>query len=200
MVNAAPEALQRLANRSDNLLATSILGLGGLVFGFIVFQEQDWADKVDDGGFLVVGVVIIAWYLWANHAFERSRVPVAMAVLDVLSQIAGLILEREDPKAFGDNIGGMTIAGGIAAALYARATTGETSVIDVSLLGVGAWATQFTANLAMQAGGVPPRRTALRGRRGLHPHPLDAEAQPEAKVGRVRALSPPIEIKRPAGA
>jgi crotonobetainyl-CoA:carnitine CoA-transferase CaiB-like acyl-CoA transferase len=58
---------------------------------------------------------------------------------------------------YGDNMGGMTIAGGIAAALYARATTGETSVIDVSLLGVGAWATQFTANLAMQAGGVPPR-------------------------------------------
>ena len=58
---------------------------------------------------------------------------------------------------YGDNIGGMTIAGGIAAALYARATTGETSVIDVSLLGVGAWATQFTANLALQAGGVPPR-------------------------------------------
>jgi crotonobetainyl-CoA:carnitine CoA-transferase CaiB-like acyl-CoA transferase len=58
---------------------------------------------------------------------------------------------------YGDNLGGMTIAGGIAAALYARATTGETSVIDVSLLGVGAWATQFTANLALQAGGVPPR-------------------------------------------
>jgi crotonobetainyl-CoA:carnitine CoA-transferase CaiB-like acyl-CoA transferase len=58
---------------------------------------------------------------------------------------------------FGDNIGGMTIAGGIAAALFARATTGETSVIDVSLLGVGAWATQFTVNLALQAGGVPPR-------------------------------------------
>jgi crotonobetainyl-CoA:carnitine CoA-transferase CaiB-like acyl-CoA transferase len=58
---------------------------------------------------------------------------------------------------YGDNLGGMTIAGGIAAALYARATTGETSVIDVSLLGVGAWATQFTVNLALQAGGVPPR-------------------------------------------
>jgi crotonobetainyl-CoA:carnitine CoA-transferase CaiB-like acyl-CoA transferase len=58
---------------------------------------------------------------------------------------------------YGDNIGGMTIAGGIAAALYARTTTGETSVIDVSLLGVGAWATQFTVNLALQAGGVPQR-------------------------------------------
>jgi crotonobetainyl-CoA:carnitine CoA-transferase CaiB-like acyl-CoA transferase len=59
--------------------------------------------------------------------------------------------------AYGDNIGGMTIAGGIAAALFARATTGETSVVDVSLLGVGAWATSFTVNLALQAGGVPPR-------------------------------------------
>ncbi|MBL7492399.1 CoA transferase [Frankia sp. AgB1.9] len=42
--------------------------------------------------------------------------------------------------AYGDSMGGMTIAGGIAAALYGRATTGETSVIDVSLMSVGAWA------------------------------------------------------------
>jgi crotonobetainyl-CoA:carnitine CoA-transferase CaiB-like acyl-CoA transferase len=59
--------------------------------------------------------------------------------------------------AYGDNMGGMTIAGGIAAALYARATTGETSVIDVSLLGVGAWAMQFSVNLALMAGGPLPR-------------------------------------------
>ncbi|MFG1923406.1 CaiB/BaiF CoA transferase family protein [Cryptosporangium sp. NPDC048952] len=58
---------------------------------------------------------------------------------------------------YGDNLGGMTIAGGIAAALFARSTTGETSVVDVSLLGVGAWATQFTVNLALMAGGPPPR-------------------------------------------
>ncbi|MCD4533055.1 CoA transferase [Nocardioides sp. cx-169] len=58
---------------------------------------------------------------------------------------------------YGDNLGGLTIAGGVAAALYARSTTGETSVIDVSLLGVGAWATQFTVNLALMAGQVPPR-------------------------------------------
>lgn len=68
--------------------------------------------------------------------------------------------ERLSPMpagAYGDNLGGMTLAGGIAAALYARATTGETSVVDVSLLGVGAWATQFTVNLALMAGGAPPR-------------------------------------------
>jgi crotonobetainyl-CoA:carnitine CoA-transferase CaiB-like acyl-CoA transferase len=59
--------------------------------------------------------------------------------------------------AYGDNIGGMTIAGGIAAALYARATTGETSIVDVSLLGVGAWTTQFSVNLALLAGGPLPK-------------------------------------------
>jgi crotonobetainyl-CoA:carnitine CoA-transferase CaiB-like acyl-CoA transferase len=50
---------------------------------------------------------------------------------------------------FGDNIGGITIAGAVAAALYGRQATGQTSVIDVSLLAVGAWANQFSVNLAM---------------------------------------------------
>jgi len=60
--------------------------------------------------------------------------------------------------AFGDNIGGMTIAGGISAALFKRAATGETSVVDVSLLGVGAWTTQFAVNQALMWGGELPTR------------------------------------------
>ncbi|WP_040831131.1 CaiB/BaiF CoA transferase family protein [Nocardia jiangxiensis] len=59
--------------------------------------------------------------------------------------------------AYGDNIGGMTIAGGIAAALYGRKVTGEPSEIDVSLLAVGAWATQFSVNLAMLNGRPQPK-------------------------------------------
>lgn len=55
--------------------------------------------------------------------------------------------------AYGDNIGGMTIAGGIAAAIAGRERTGEPSEVDVSLLGVGAWATQFTVNMALSNGG-----------------------------------------------
>jgi crotonobetainyl-CoA:carnitine CoA-transferase CaiB-like acyl-CoA transferase len=66
--------------------------------------------------------------------------------------------------AYGDSIGGMTIAGGIAAALFARATTGETSVVDVSLLGVGAWATQFAVNLALfNEGPLPAVETPRHG-------------------------------------
>ena len=41
--------------------------------------------------------------------------------------------------AFGDLAGGMAIAGGIAAALVQRATTGEAPIVDVSLLGLAMW-------------------------------------------------------------
>jgi crotonobetainyl-CoA:carnitine CoA-transferase CaiB-like acyl-CoA transferase len=68
--------------------------------------------------------------------------------------------------AYGDNIGGITIAGGVAAALYGRRVTGEASVLDVSLLAVGAWTTQFSINMAMLMGGPLPkveRRTQAPG-------------------------------------
>jgi len=41
--------------------------------------------------------------------------------------------------AFGDGIGGMTLAGGIAAALFHRERTGEANIVDVSLLGTAMW-------------------------------------------------------------
>jgi crotonobetainyl-CoA:carnitine CoA-transferase CaiB-like acyl-CoA transferase len=66
-------------------------------------------------------------------------------------------LVNQPTGAYGDSMGGMTIAGGIAAALYARKATGEPSVVDVSLLSVGAWATQFSVNLALLAGGPLPK-------------------------------------------
>ena len=59
--------------------------------------------------------------------------------------------------AYGDNIGGLAIAGGVAAALYGQRITGEPSVLDVSLLAVGAWATQFSVNLALLSGGRLPK-------------------------------------------
>jgi crotonobetainyl-CoA:carnitine CoA-transferase CaiB-like acyl-CoA transferase len=60
--------------------------------------------------------------------------------------------------AYGDSLGGMTIAGGIAGALFARERTGETSVIDVSLLGVGAWANALSVGFALLEGGPPEPR------------------------------------------
>ncbi|CAA0137668.1 Cinnamoyl-CoA:phenyllactate CoA-transferase [Mycolicibacterium vanbaalenii] len=59
--------------------------------------------------------------------------------------------------AYGDNIGGMTIAAGVSAALFTRERTGNAPVVDVSLLGVGAWTTQYSVNLALMAGGPLPK-------------------------------------------
>jgi crotonobetainyl-CoA:carnitine CoA-transferase CaiB-like acyl-CoA transferase len=47
------------------------------------------------------------------------------------------------PPAYGDVVGGLTIAGAIGTALYRRATTGEPSVIDASLLASGMWQIQM---------------------------------------------------------
>lgn len=56
---------------------------------------------------------------------------------------AALTGDTRDPitprPAFGDVMGGLTIAGGVAAALFKRERTGETSVVDVSLLGLATW-------------------------------------------------------------
>ncbi len=41
--------------------------------------------------------------------------------------------------AFGDVMGGMTLAGGVAAALFRRTITGKGGTVDVSLLGTGLW-------------------------------------------------------------
>lgn len=58
------------------------------------------------------------------------------SALTPASYTDGIVAQR---PAFGDVMGGMTIAGGIAAALFKRARTGKPSVVDVSLLGLAAW-------------------------------------------------------------
>ncbi len=60
---------------------------------------------------------------------------------------------------YGDSIGAMTIAGGIAGALLKRERTGEPSVVDVSLLGTGVWALGQAIGISLQSGapqGSPP--------------------------------------------
>jgi crotonobetainyl-CoA:carnitine CoA-transferase CaiB-like acyl-CoA transferase len=54
--------------------------------------------------------------------------------------------------AYGDSLGGMTIAGGISAALFHRERTGEPSVVDVSLLSMGSWATALAISNALLLG------------------------------------------------
>ncbi|MET0182471.1 MAG: CaiB/BaiF CoA-transferase family protein [Caulobacterales bacterium] len=66
----------------------------------------------------------------------------------------GLPLTQPGP-AYGDTIGGMNIAGGIAAALFHRERTGEALELDVSLLSSGVWATACSIDIALELNGSP---------------------------------------------
>ncbi|HEY8951492.1 MAG TPA: hypothetical protein VIP78_02900 [Candidatus Dormibacteraeota bacterium] len=94
-------------NRGFNLLACGTLGLSGLAFGTIVLEEKDLTDKVDDGGFLLIGAIAVIWYLIGRNRFKRTPVPLVLAAVALVVQLVGLVLERNDSAAVGDNIGGL---------------------------------------------------------------------------------------------
>ena len=73
--------------------------------------------------------------------------------------------------AYGDTIGGMTIAGGICAALFARERTGQPSIVDVSLLSAGAWANALAIDLSL-ASGEPWQASAPQHSGGAPTNPL----------------------------
>jgi crotonobetainyl-CoA:carnitine CoA-transferase CaiB-like acyl-CoA transferase len=72
--------------------------------------------------------------------------------------------------AFGDVMGGMTIAGGIAAALVRRERTGEPSTVDVSLLATALW-------------NISPDVVASKLYEGVEMPRFDADAPPNPLVG-----------------
>jgi crotonobetainyl-CoA:carnitine CoA-transferase CaiB-like acyl-CoA transferase len=59
--------------------------------------------------------------------------------------------------AYGDSMGGAIMAGGIAAALFARDRTGEPSVLDISLMSIGTWAMALSVCTALLTGEVSPQ-------------------------------------------
>jgi crotonobetainyl-CoA:carnitine CoA-transferase CaiB-like acyl-CoA transferase len=74
------------------------------------------------------------------------------------------------PPAFGDFAAGLALAGAISTALYRRAVTGEPSVVDVSLLGVGMW--QMQPDIVDSMIGAPANDAAQRRDRHDTPNPL----------------------------
>ena len=65
--------------------------------------------------------------------------------------------------AFGDSIGGMNIAGGIAAALFHRTRTGEALELDVSLLSTAWWAAGTAVDLFIERNEVMRNRMPTSG-------------------------------------
>jgi crotonobetainyl-CoA:carnitine CoA-transferase CaiB-like acyl-CoA transferase len=89
---------------------------------------------------------------WIRTGIGHSMTPAALD--GVLMQ--GL-------PAFGDSIGGMTIAGGIAAALLHRERTGKAVEFDVSLMSTGWWAAGSAIDLTIESGTVMRNRMPQSG-------------------------------------
>jgi crotonobetainyl-CoA:carnitine CoA-transferase CaiB-like acyl-CoA transferase len=96
-----------------------------------------------------------------------------MASFFARSGVMNALAYGDDPygpqmtAAFGDLPGGQTIAGAVAAALLKRERTGETSVVDVSLLNFGMWVNAPDIVISKLLGAPMPKMT-----RNMIPNPL----------------------------
>ncbi|MES0874297.1 CaiB/BaiF CoA transferase family protein [Sinimarinibacterium thermocellulolyticum] len=96
--------------------------------------------------------------------WNRSGIAWAMSPPELGGPIAQGI------PAFGDSIGGMNIAGGIAAALFHRERTGEALEVDVSLLSTAWWAAGTSIDMGIDTGQI--MRNRMPGSGGNPGNPL----------------------------
>lgn len=129
LTNFLPDARRKLGIDIDDIRAVNpdIVYVRGSAYG-------SEGPEAEHGGYDMTG-------FWSRGGSAASATP---------SDLDGVV--SQPGPAYGDSLGGMTIAGGIAAALLARERTGETSVLDVSLLGVGVWAMGVAVDAAIQTG------------------------------------------------
>jgi crotonobetainyl-CoA:carnitine CoA-transferase CaiB-like acyl-CoA transferase len=100
----------------------------------------------------------------ATVFWSRGGVGVALSP----PELGGML--QQGLPAFGDSIGGMNIAGGIAAALFYRERTGKPVELDVSLLSTAWWAAAGGINLGMEYGKAT--HSKLPGAGGPPPNPF----------------------------
>jgi crotonobetainyl-CoA:carnitine CoA-transferase CaiB-like acyl-CoA transferase len=74
--------------------------------------------------------------------------------------------------AFGDSIGGLTVAAGIAGALFKRERTGEPSVVDISLLGAAMWNISADVTMAKALAAIGLDKGMPKMDRRMSPNPI----------------------------
>ncbi|MEB4212141.1 CaiB/BaiF CoA-transferase family protein [Mycobacterium sp. 94-17] len=129
LTNFLPDARTRLKIDVEDVRAVNprIIYARGSAYGPL-------GDDGGRGGYDMTG-------FWSRAAGAASTTP---------NDLKGVV--AQPGPAYGDSIGGMTIAGGIAAALFERERTGVARLVDISLLGVGVWAMGVAVNAALVSG------------------------------------------------
>ncbi|WP_226019009.1 CaiB/BaiF CoA-transferase family protein [Novosphingobium sp. FKTRR1] len=127
LTNYLPSARQKLGIDLEHIRAANpnIIYVRGSAFG-------EKGPERDKGGFDSTAY-------WARGG---------SSILVTPKELEGPLLQPG--PAYGDTIGGMNIAGGIAAALFHRERTGEATEVDVSLLSSGIWATACSIDVCIE--------------------------------------------------
>lgn len=129
LTNFLPEARRRLQIEADDIRAHNpdIIYVRGSALG-------NKGPERESGGYDMTG-------FWCRAASASGATP---------KGLDGIIVQPA--PGYGDSMGGMTIAGGISAALFHRERTGEAKTIDVSLLSTGLWAMGLAVDLSIVTG------------------------------------------------
>jgi crotonobetainyl-CoA:carnitine CoA-transferase CaiB-like acyl-CoA transferase len=148
LTNYLPSARQKLKIDIEHIRAANpdIIYVRGSAFG-------DKGPERDKGGFDSTAY-------WARGG---------SAMLVTPTELEGPL--TQPGPAYGDTIGGMNIAGGIAAALFHRERTGEATEVDVSLLSSGIWATACSIDVCMDLG-TNPFKNPLPGQDAVGTNPF----------------------------
>jgi crotonobetainyl-CoA:carnitine CoA-transferase CaiB-like acyl-CoA transferase len=140
LTNYLPSARQKLKIDIEHIRAANpnIIYARGSAFG-------DKGPERNSGGFDNTA-------FWTRSGIAYSMTP---------SELDGVFMQPIG--AFGDSMGGMAIAGGISAALFHRAQTGEALELDVSLLSTAWWACGSAIDQAIESGSVSRARMPASG-------------------------------------
>jgi hypothetical protein len=103
--------LEECTHHGFNLMVTVVLLFSGLAFGTVAFSpvEDDWFDRADDIGLLLVGLIGLAWFLIGRNRYQHTVVPVVLAGFAMGFQTLAILFERDSQASFGDNIGSLII-------------------------------------------------------------------------------------------
>ncbi len=71
--------------------------------------ENDWLDRLDDIGLLLIGIACLIWFLSGRSRYQRTAIPLVFAGGALAIQLLAVPLERDDAAAFGDNIGALVL-------------------------------------------------------------------------------------------
>lgn len=133
LTNCLPEVRQKLKIDLDHIRAVN----PRIVFARAsAFGEK--GEERNRGGFDSTA-------FWAHSGLAHAMTPEQLDA-PVLQAVGG----------FGDQIGAMNLAGGISAALFHRAQTGEAIEVDVSLLSSAWWGAAASINVATTTKIAPP--------------------------------------------